>query len=208
MFVTKHKEDKFYAILLKSSSIVNESAAVLLKSLNDLSKKTERVKETSKLEDEGDELVRTLTKELDEAFVTPIDREDLYSIVKEMDNILDNINSIIHRFIMFDIHSCSEEIKSSCTILHKATTELNNLMQELETNGCRSKKLIDIIMNISRIESEGDKVFRAGVTKLFKFEKDPITVMKWKEIYQITENTIDDVEKVANIVEGVVIKNA
>ncbi|MGM9935485.1 DUF47 domain-containing protein [uncultured Clostridium sp.] len=204
----KKKEDKFYQILLKSAETVNESANVLRNSLDCLDKIDEQVKKTGELEDIGDELVRTLTKELDEAFITPIDREDLYEIVKEMDNILDGINSIQHRFIMFDIKEATDEVRNQIDIFVKATEKIRDLINELNVNGCKSKNLIDKIMEISRTESEADKVVRKTVTDLFKNEKDPITIIKWKEIYQIIEDTVDNCEKVANIVEGVVIKNA
>ena len=208
MSFKQKKEDKFYDILSKSAKIVNESANVLKSSLDSIDKCEEHVKKTAELEDIGDELVRTLTRELDEAFITPIDREDLYEIVSEMDNILDSINSIHHRFIMFDIKESTVEIREQIELFVKATEKICDLIDELKTNGCRSKNLINKILDISKTESEADKVFRKTVAHLFKNEKDPITIMKWKEIYQITEDTNDNCEKVANIVEGVVIKNA
>lgn len=208
MLKFNNKEDNFYNMLSKSAQTVHESAKVLRESLDCLDKSEEQVKKTSQLEDIGDDLVRTLTKELDEAFITPIDREDIYEIVKEMDNILDCINSVMHRFIMFDIRKSTDEIRESCNFLLKSTEGLCDLINEIRINGCRSKALLQKIRDISSIESEADKVFRKAVALLFKYEKDPITVMKWKEIYQITENTIDNCEKVANIIEGVVIKNA
>ena len=208
MFNFNNKEDKFYDMLSQSAKLVNESAKVLRESLDCLEKRDEQVKKTSILEDNGDALVRTLTKELNEAFITPIDREDLYEIVKEMDNILDCINSIMHRFIMFDITECTDEIKTVCDFLLNSTEDLYSIMNELKVNGCKSNNITNTILNISSMESEADKVFRKTVALLFKEETDPIKVMKWKEIYQITENTIDNCEKVANIIEGVVIKNA
>ena len=138
----KKKEDKFYQILLKSAETVNESANVLRNSLDCLDKIDEQVKKTGELEDIGDELVRTLTKELDEAFITPIDREDLYEIVKEMDNILDGINSIQHRFIMFDIKEATDEVRNQIDIFVKATEKIRDLINELNVNGCKSKNLI------------------------------------------------------------------
>ena len=202
------KEDKFYDILYKSAKTVNESANVLKNSLDSLHKAQEHVIKTAQLEDIGDELVRTLTKELDEAFITPIDREDLYEIVKEMDNILDGINSIQHRFIMFDIKECTEDIIELINCFVKITEEILDLIDEIKINGCKSKNLLSKIMTISKTESEADRIVRKAIALLFRNEKDPLAVIKWKEIYQITEDTIDNCEKVANIVEGVVIKNA
>jgi len=208
MFNSNKKEDKFYDMLCQSAKLVNESATVLRETLQCLDKRDEQLKKASIIENNGDALVRTLTKELNEAFITPIDREDIYEIVKEMDNILDYITSIMHRFIMFDITKSTEEIKTVCNLLLNSTEDLCSIMNELKANGCKSSSIKNAITSISSIESEADKVFRKTVAILFKEEKDPITVMKWKEIYQIIENTIDNCEKVANIIEGVVIKNA
>lgn len=202
------KEDKFYQMMMKSSEIVKEAASELKNSLECLDSREEKVKNTSELENIGGELVRTLIKELNDAFITPIDREDIYEIIKEMDNILDSINSTVHRFIMFDITESTEELREICNILVQATEGLVVLMSELKLHGCKSKNINAKIMNISKIESEADKIFRKTVQQLFKHEKDPITIIKWKEIYQILEDTVDNCEKVANIVERVVIKNA
>ena len=202
------KEDKFYHMLLKSAEIVNEAAMELKNSLECLDKREERVKNTSELENMGDDLVRILIKELNDAFITPIDREDIYEIIKEMDNILDLINSTVHRFIMFDITESTGELKEICQMLVHATEELVVLMNELKLHGCKSKEINQKIINISKIESDADKIFRKTVQQLFKYEENPIAIMKWKEIYQILEDTVDNCERVANIVERVVIKNA
>lgn len=203
-----YKEDKFYQMLLKSAEIVNEAAMELKNSLECLDKREERVKNTSELENMGDDLVRILIKELNDAFITPIDREDIYEIIKEMDNILDLINSTVHRFIMFNITESTDELKEICGMLVQATEEIVVLMNELKLHGCKSKDINEKIINISRIESNADKIFRKTVQHLFKYEENPIAIMKWKEIYQILEDTVDNCERVANIVERVVIKNA
>lgn len=208
MFKFSTKEDKFYNMLSQSADLVNESAKVLRESLDCLEKKDEKTKKISDLEDKGDELVRVLIGELNESFITPIDREDIYAIVKEMDKILDLMNSIMHRFIMFDIPKPTEEIKKICDLLLDVTNELCEIMVELKTKGCKSKHIIEKIMKVSKIESNADKLFRTTITALFKSETNPIEVMKWKEIYQLVEDTIDNCEKIANIIEGVVIKNA
>ncbi|MDS0527785.1 DUF47 family protein [Clostridium sp. SHJSY1] len=208
MFNNKPREDKFFRMFSDSAKNVNESALILRANLDSLANKEEDVVKTESLEDKGDELVRSVIKELNEAFITPIDREDIYEIVNEMDNILDLINSAMHRFIMFNIEECTKGSKIVGSLLVDATKGLVELMDELRIKGCKSKHITEQISNICKIESEADKIGRLTIEELFKTETDPLTVMKWKEIYQILENTIDNCEKVATIVEGVVIKNA
>ncbi|WP_143316683.1 DUF47 family protein [Clostridium sp. HBUAS56017] len=208
MFNNKPKEDKFYRMFSDSAKNVNEAALILRSTLNSLVNKNTDVNMTEDCENKGDELVRNVIRELNEAFITPIDREDIYELVTEMDNILDLINSTMHRFIMFNIEECTEGSKKICDLLVQATTELVAVMDELRIKGYKSKNISQQLSNICKYESEADKVFRKTVAELFNTETDALTVIKWKEIYQILENTIDNCEKIAKIVEGVVIKNA
>jgi len=208
VFNLKPKEEKFYKMFSESANNVNEAAKILRSNLDSLNNKKIDVKKTETIEDKDDELVRTMIKELNEAFITPIEREDIYSIVHQMHKILDLINSSMHRFIMFDINESSDESRLMGDILVKTTEELVKLMAELNLKGLKSKEINNIITNINKFEHEGDKLFRKTVSELFKKETDPLTVMKWKEIYQILEDTLDTCQKVAILVEGVVLKNA
>ena len=208
MFNFNPKEDKFYNMFVKSAKNVNEAAIILRENLDSLGDRNIDLNKTEKLEVNGDELVRDIIRELNEAFITPIDREDIYAIVKKMDDILDLINSTMHRFIMFNINKCTTESQFLCDIIVQATGELVELMEELKLIGSKSNKINSKIEKINQLEDSADMLFRETVAELFKNEADPLVVMKWKEIYQILENTIDTCETVANIVEGVVIKNA
>lgn len=207
MFTSK-KEDKFFVILVKSAENVEKSTKLLRASLDDLKEKENNMVKIEALEDEGNELVITMTKELDEAFVTPIDREDIYEIIKCMDNILDLISSAMHRFIMFHIEESTDECKKLCDLLISITTSVTKLLEELKDNGFKSNTLRERINKIAKIENEADDLFRKTVTVLFEDESDVLKIIKWKEIYQIIEDTIDSCKEVANIIEGVVIKNA
>jgi predicted phosphate transport protein (TIGR00153 family) len=208
MFNFKPKEDKFYRMFIEAAQNVNEAAVVLRKSLDCLSAKDAEVSKIEDLEHNGDRLVNEITKELNEAFITPIDREDIYSLIKKMDDVLDLINSTMHRFVMFDINESTEESKQLADMIVKCTVNILELMEGLNSVGDKAKYIKEKIITINKIESEADRLFRKTVGELFKNEKDVLTVIKWKEIYQIIENTIDMCEKIANTVEGVVIKNA
>lgn len=208
MFNIKPKEDKFYKMFVESAKNVNEGAIILRKNLHSLEDKENDLKRTEALENKGDDLLRDIIKELSEAFITPIDREDIYSLVKEMDNVLDLINSTMHRFIMFNITKSTEESKVIGDMIVQATEEMLELMDEIKFIGNRSNHINEKLSNIIAIEEKADKFFRKTVAELFRNNTDPFTVMKWKEIYQILEDTIDKCEQIAVIVEGVVIKNA
>ncbi|BCZ45989.1 hypothetical protein psyc5s11_20560 [Clostridium gelidum] len=208
MFNLKPKEDKFYKLFLEAAKNVNEGARILRGSLDTLSDKESNVDKIEELEHEGDKLVTIVVKELNEAFITPIDREDIYSIIKKLDDVLDLINSTMHRFLMYDINESTHEAKLLADMIVKCTEHILDLMIGLNSVGNKAKYIEEKIIIIHDIESEADSLFRKTVSNLFKNETNAIEIIKWKEIYQILENTIDNCEKIANTVEGVVIKNA
>ncbi|AWK51827.1 DUF47 domain-containing protein [Clostridium beijerinckii] len=208
MFNLKPKEDKFYKLFLEAAQNVNDGAVILRRSLDTLSDKESNVNKIEELEHNGDRLVSVVVKELNEAFITPIDREDIYSLIKKMDDILDLINSTMHRFLMYDINEGTSESKLLADMIVECTENIFQLMKELSLVGNKGERIKERILSLHKIESEADSLFRKTVAELFKNEKNAIEVIKWKEIYQILENTIDRCEKIANTVEGVVIKNA
>ncbi|GKX65963.1 DUF47 domain-containing protein [Inconstantimicrobium mannanitabidum] len=208
MFNLKPKEDKFFIMFLEAAKNVDEAALTLRKSLDSLSTKEAEVSKIEELEHKGDKFVGKIVKELNEAFITPIDREDIYMLIKEMDDILDLINSTAHRFVMFNVNESTETAKLLGDMIVECTSNILGIMEELPSLGSKSNHLSERIISINRIENEADALFRQTVGELFRNETNPIEVIKWKEIYQILENTIDKCERIANMVEGVVIKNA
>lgn len=207
MFNLNPKEDKFYKMFVEAAENVNEAAVVLRKSLDSLTNIELDVSKIEELEHNGDRLVSVIVKELNESFITPFDREDIYLLIKRLDDILDLINSTVHRFVMFNVTESTDAAKFLADNIVKCTKHILELMSELHLIGSKNH-INEKIITINQIESEVDRVFRKIVGELFRNEKDPIEIIKWKEIYQILENTIDKCEKIANIVEGVVIKNA
>jgi len=208
MFNLKPKEDKFYKLFLEAAQNVNEGAIILRGSLDSLSDKESNVNKIEDLEHNGDRLVNVVVKELNESFITPIDREDIYSLIKKLDDILDLINSTMHRFLMYDINESTNEAKLLADMIVECTKHILELMDGLNSVSNKAKRTNEKIISIHKIESEADCLFRKTVAELFKSETNPIEIIKWKEIYQILEDTIDNCEKIANTVEGVVIKNA
>jgi predicted phosphate transport protein (TIGR00153 family) len=208
MFSLKPKEDKFYKLFLEAAEIVNEGAILLRHSLDNLQDKELNVSKIEVLEHKGDRLVNIVVKELSESFITPIDREDIYSLIKKLDDVLDLTNSTMHRFLMYDITKSTEEAKLFADMIVECTQHILELMRGLNSVANKAQWIREKILCIHDIESKADRLFRKTVSELFKNEPNPIEIIKWKEIYQILENTMDKCEKISNTVEGVVIKNA
>ncbi len=160
------------------------------------------------LEHKGDEIVHRLIEELNNSFITPIDREDIFSITKRMDDILDSIESTMHRFTMFNINESKEGAKVLGSLIVDASRELVSLMEEFKHMKKKNKEITERVISINKIENKGDIFYRQMISELFAEDgKTPVLdIIKWREIYKFLEATLDSCEAVANIVEGVVMK--
>lgn len=211
MFNGNRKEDKFYVKLREQASNIVEGARVLNQYINDIENSTIYAQQIKEIENKGDKIVHSIIELLNNSFVTPIDREDIYMVTKRMDDIIDNIETIVHRFIMFNIHSSTEESKIFINLVIRATEEIEVLMSSLSyMNKSKEGKIInEKIIEVNKIENEGDLFFREVVGSLFRNKNiEVLDVIKWKDIYQVFENTLDACENVANIIGGVVTKHA
>ena len=209
MFRTSRKDEIFYDLFVETT----DKACVAAKKLDDLIKNydtvnvIERINDIEEVEHDCDQCVHKILKQLNKSFITPIDREDIDEIAKELDNITDAIESSAQLFGMFHIESITEETKKLVSLIVTSTEELKGVMVELKKMKT-SKTLSQKIIEVNRLENVGDDIYRGAIASLFVNGMAAIDVIKWKEIYEFLENTLDACEDVANIVEGVVMKNA
>ncbi|WP_123054130.1 DUF47 family protein [Clostridium sp. JN-1] len=207
MFSLTPKEDKFYTFFIDSAEIAHKAALLLLDFLNDLGNSEENLKKLKEVEHEGDRKQHEILQQLNKTFITPFDREDIYLIAKGMDDIIDYIESSASRFVMLNVNDCTKEAKILSDMIVSCCEEIIVIMKELKnmkTSTLISKKIIEV----NRIEEEGDKVSRRAIMDIFREDMETIEVMKWREIYQYLEDSLDACEDIANIIEGVVMKNA
>ncbi|MGC9043606.1 MAG: DUF47 domain-containing protein [Myxococcota bacterium] len=163
--------------------------------------------ELKEIEHEADTLVHLTIEALNKTFLTPIDREDIQSLVKKIDDILDLTQATMLRFDMYKIKSITPEFISLTEVLRLSFVELHKAVLEMRDFKNR-EKIQKHCIEINRLENEGDSRLRNAITKLFAEEQDPINIIKWKEIYENIEMAIDRCEDVANVIEGIVLKNA
>ncbi|AQM59330.1 MULTISPECIES: DUF47 domain-containing protein [Clostridium] len=208
MFNLNPKEDKFFVLFVDEAKNIHEAAKLLKKGFVELQTKEECSKEIGHLEHKGDKMVHDSIVELDNAFITPLDREDIYSLIKKMDNILDLIDSAGSRLIMYDLVEVKKEATVMCDMIVEATEEVVLLMEELKKIGKKNNKIIEKIKKINSIEHKGDLLYRENIRDLFKSGDDVLDIIKWQDVLVLLENTLDACEQIATIVEGVVMKNA
>lgn len=207
MFSLTPKEDKFFDLFVETANIAYKASNLLVEFLKDLDNAEENLKKIKEVEHEGDRKQHEILEQLNKTFITPFDREDIYLIAKDMDDITDYIESTASRFVMLNVNHSTEEAEILSAMIVKCCEEIIVLTQELK-NMKTSKEISKKIIEVNRIEEEGDKVSRKAIMDIFRGNMEVIEVIKWREIYQYLEDTLDACEDLANVIEGVVMKNA
>jgi predicted phosphate transport protein (TIGR00153 family) len=205
--VFKSKKDKFAVMLLNISSNLKESsdyfADYKLKNISDLKIFSDTMKQ---YETTGDDYVHEVIKELNNAFITPIEREDILMLAMTMDDVLDGLEHCAALFEMYSIVNANEYMLKFVDEIRNAAHEIDRAVELLMT-----KKLNDIrpiAIKIKEHESDCDTLHRQSVKHLFLSEKDPIRIIQYKEIYENLEEIADYCQSVANTLETIVMKNA
>lgn len=201
------KELNYFDVLITATAYSMKTAVKLNELMNNYTDVARKAAEIHDLEHAADNEVHRMYDALHTAFITPIDREDLFSLIKSIDDITDLIEDAANRLDMMAIEIVRSEAMEMAKILERATTMLHELMTEFRTHK-RNKKLMQLIRDVNTLEEEGDRLYRVSVKKLFTTDVSVIDIIKWKDIYDDMENVLDACEDVANTIEGVVMKNS
>jgi hypothetical protein len=160
------------------------------------------VAEIKDIEVRGDDIERHIIEELDSTFITPLDREDIHSIAINIDRSLDLLNDASQRLEMYKIKKKSKNIAGFASIIVSISAELRKLIAGLEGRG----ETGSAVRSIHRLENEADYLFHASLAELFE-GKDPVEVIKFKDIYECLEGVVDSVHHIAKLVNGVMVKH-
>ncbi len=166
----------------------------------------ENARTLKELEHPTDKVTHQTLEKLYRSFVTPLDREDIHALITRLDDVIDYIDAAAQRFVMFPIDHVPEELRQMVDLLVMATAELKLAVAALRTLK-KPEVIKEHLIELNRLENEGDAVFRATLARLFTTEKDAIRLMVWREVYEITEDALDSCEGVGHIIEAVVLKH-
>ena len=155
-------------------------------------------------EQEGDRITHDIIRRLNETFVTPIDREDIYELATRLDDIVDYIEEAADYLGLYKIEAPMEQAQQLAHVALQCGQALAEAMPRLR----QFDDISHYTVEVNRLENDGDRITREAMAALFDGGIDPMVVIRWKDIYDRLENAIDAAEKVAYILEGVVIKNA
>src|SRR6185369_1903953 len=170
----------------------------------DLDAKAERIKQ---IEHECDEITHAVVEALHKTFITPIDRNDIYRLITKMDDIMDLVEAAADRVALYDIPKTTKEAGDLARSLVASAEHVLGAVSSIRDLG-RPNGILQHCVEINRLENVADTILRSALARLFREEKDPIAVIKWKEIYETLESATDRCEDVANIIEGVVLENS
>lgn len=157
-------------------------------------------------EHESDQLAHTALDRLDRTFITPFDREDIHTLVGEMDDIVDNIDALAKRFPLFHVKAMEPDFERQADVLVQAAVALSEAVHRLRKSR-KLSELSDKLIEIHHKESIGDDNHYAAMSRLFAGGTDALEVLKWKELYDLIEEAIDGCEDVGNTLERIVLKN-
>ena len=200
------KEDKFFDLFDRQAENLVRAAEFYRNCISEGKITPENVREMHEFEHYGDELTHTIINTLNETFITPFDREDILSLANRMDDIIDNLYLLMNRFHLYSISKPTEYSKKLADTIEHSTRALQKTVATLRSNK-HMKDTYRHCVEINRLENEGDVLRDEAISDLFTNEKDPIVVIKQKELYEIAESTTDFCEHVANLVESILVKN-
>ena len=166
--------------------------------------KAKRIKE---IEHETDVITHHCVEALHRTFITPIERDDIHRLITRMDDVMDYVEAAAERLVLYEITETTAEVRDLSDVLVRAMEGVQKAVAGLRDMK-NAQSIVKACIDVNRLENEADAILRNAVARLFKEEKDPITVIKWKEIYENLESATDRCEDVANIIEGVVLEHA
>ncbi|MDQ3214067.1 MAG: DUF47 family protein [Acidobacteriota bacterium] len=198
------KEERFYDDFVALAEEIRHGAAILEEMLAPERPLWDKADEIKEVEHKCDFLTHEIIQRLHRTFVTPLDREDIFALARSLDDVMDAIDATAAIVRLYRISVVRQDARELARIIMASADQVVKAMKALE----RKKGVAEPAVEINRLENEADRAHQNAVRLLFEEEKDPIQIMKWKEILDFLEDATDRCEDVANVLEGVVVKHA
>lgn len=196
--------DDFFLLFEQAADNLVDGASHLQDFMNNYETIEQKAQVIKGIEHKGDQLTHEIVERLNRTFITPMDREDIHALSTGLDDVVDSIEAVSNRMIAFKIEAPTEELKEMTDILYHAGEEIQKAVHSLR----KLDDMMSFCIQIKNLETRADEISRQMISDLFDKEKDPIAVIKWKEIYGRMEAATDRCEDIANIIESIVVKNA
>ena len=198
------RQDDFFVLFRRQAALVREGCQMLVEMMERFDRLEERAKQLKDVEHRADLVAHELFERLNRTFITPLEREDIHALASGLDDVLDSVEAIGHRFVIFKIHATTPEAVQLAKIIACSSVQIESAVNNLKD----FKNLMGFTIEINRLENEADAISRQAVAELFSGSHEVMDVLRWKEIYGRLENAADQCEDVANTIETIVIRNS
>jgi uncharacterized protein len=202
VFVPRDRE--FFDLFEEASANILRAADLLDRMLRNYPETKELAREILLCEQEGDRITHDIVNRLNQTFVTPIDREDILELASNLDDIVDLTEEVADYLGLYKVEAPMEQAQRLAHILMQACRQISEAMPRMRD----FKDISHFTVEIHRLENEGDRVTREAIASLFDNGIDPMVVIRWKDLFERLEDAIDATERVANTLQGIVIKNS
>lgn len=205
----KPREMVFFDLLESAASNVYQASQLFDREIRtgDPVRFAELRREMKDLEHAGDDLTREIMDRLNQTFVTPLEREDIMQLAHAIDDVVDKIHAVCERLILYRISHVMPAVTEMSSIIVEGAGEILHLVRSLR-NMSNQKEIRDRIRRVHTLENKADSIYHAGLAQIFEDPRDPIELIKWKEILEQIEDATDKIELVAKVIGSTVMKNA
>lgn len=207
MFGRSKSDAQFFDAFVRHGRATLEAAKHIRAIFDDAGNVQDLARAVAEMEHQGDEITHGTIKHLHETWITPFDRGDIRRLISRMDDVLDLTEAVSERVLLFEIKTVRPHAKELADVLVRCAELIVRAVELLPTLK-QSKELLDICVQLGKLENEADVIYRKAIAVLFQAGNDPLEVMKWRDIYDALETATDRCNDVANLVEGIVLEYA
>lgn len=208
MFNFKKKDTEFYDLFVESANLFYKGALIMDEVMLDYLKGEEKMQEITSLEQHADDVNDRIIDKLNQTFITPIDREDIYALANGLDDGVDILQDTLQQIVIYKAGAAGEGPIMLTKLIIESTQEIIKALTMLSDIKKNQIPILDAAHRIGRLESEGDRIYRQELALLFDRETEPINIIKWKDILKNLEETLDHCERISDMIRGVVMKYA
>jgi predicted phosphate transport protein (TIGR00153 family) len=198
------RDREFFDLFEEAGGNILRAAGLLEEMLRAFPERNELARDILICEQDGDRVTHDIIQRLNQTFVTPIDREDIYELASALDDVVDYTEEVADYLGLYNIEAPMVQSQELARVLHECARQIAQAMPRLRG----FKDISHYTVEINRLENDGDRIVREAIASLFDNGIDPMVVIRWKDIFERLEEAIDSCERVANILEGIVIKNS
>jgi uncharacterized protein len=201
------RSDEFFDDFDKLAAATSEGARLFKDLVDDFRNVPAKVKALKDVEHRGDEITHRSFERLHKQFITPFDRAEIHRLLSRIDDVLDMTDAAAQRLALFDVKAILPEARQLADVLVSQTVKMEEAVNALRTVK-EPARILQACREVNELENVADTLFRGALAKLFNGGRDPLEVMKWREILGLMEDATDRAEDVANVIEGVVLEHA